>query len=116
MENIAENLRLIRQEKGFSQQYVADCLNISVSTISRMENNPGKINLEYFYLVADFYEIKLSKIFSDTESEIEKDLSKIKVQLVLPFSMNSKHLFQIAKALRDIELQKEIQKGNNQCK
>lgn len=110
MKNVAENLRLIREKKGFSQQYVADCLNISVSTISRMENNPGKINLSNYALIADFYEVKLSKIFSDTESEIEDELSKIKVHIVLPCAMTSKQLFQIAKTLRQIELLRESQK------
>ncbi len=111
MKNIAEKLRLIRQEKGFSQQYVADCLNISVSTISRIENNPGKINLEYFALISEFYQIELRNIFSDNESEIQDELSNIKVHIVLPFSMTSNQLFQIAKAMQLFEQQKEQQKG-----
>lgn len=106
MKKIAEKLRLLRQEKGFSQQYVADSIGVSVSTISRMENNPAAINLGNYIQIAEFYGIELRKIFSDTEIEVEEKLAKLELRLSMPLIFNSNLLFQLAKEVQKIELQR----------
>lgn len=107
MKKIAEKLRLLRQEKGFSQQYVADSIGVSVSTIStisRMENNPATINLGNYVQIAEFYEIELRKIFSDAEIEVQEKLARLDLHLSMPINFNSQFLFQLAKEVQEIEL------------
>ncbi|WP_020214723.1 helix-turn-helix transcriptional regulator [Flavobacterium rivuli] len=45
---IGNTLRLIREEKGYSQDYLAEIMDIDRSTISKIEN--GKFNCSIDYL------------------------------------------------------------------
>jgi len=107
MKRIAEKLRSLRLERNLSQQYVADSLNVSVATISRIENNPAEAKLFQLSRLAEFYHITLGKIFSNDENELTEALSKISICAKLPFSMSSEFLFHIANELRKLEQQKE---------
>lgn len=106
MKKVGENLRQMRLQRGYSQQYIADSLNVSVSTVSRMENNPALINLAMYGRIAEFYGIELRKIFSEAESEIKEDLARLVLQVSIPAFFNSKILFQLAKEVEQIEILK----------
>ena len=107
MKKVAEKFRLLRQEKKLSQQYVADSLNVSVSTISRVENNPEDIKLCYFYRIAAFYKIDIGKIFSNDEKrDLDEQLSKITINVAIPFHMTADQLFRVAKELQKREQEK----------
>lgn len=54
MENIGSRLRKLREMKRLSQEYIADCLHVSSSTISRIENNCMTAKLEQ---VRDYCEV-----------------------------------------------------------
>lgn len=97
----------MRLERNLSQQYVADSLNVSIATISRIENNPAEAKLFQLFRLAEFYHTSLGKIFSDDENGLTEALSKISVSVKLPYTMSSKFLFQVANELRKIEQQKE---------
>lgn len=51
-------LKLTREEKGFSQNYVAEQSNISLSTYRRLERGEN-VGIYYIQRVADFLEIKI---------------------------------------------------------
>ncbi len=70
MKSIAEKIKYLRLEKGYSQEYIADSMGVSVATISRLETTPEKMRLDYFIKLSDFYGIKLGKIFSEIEDEV----------------------------------------------
>ena len=103
MKKMAEKLRLLRQEKGFSQQYVADILNVSIATISRLENNPEDMKLRHFISLAQLYKVDLCKLFSNDEIELQKELSKLNVQVIIPIDITSSQLFKLAKKLQETE-------------
>jgi transcriptional regulator with XRE-family HTH domain len=103
MKKIAERLRLLRQEKGYSQQYIADILKVSIATISRLENNPEEIKLRYLISLAQLYKMDLCKLFSTDESELENELSKLTVQVTIPIDITSTQLFRVAKKLQEKE-------------
>lgn len=103
MKTIAEKLRKLRLERNLSQQYVADSLNVSVATISRIENNPAETKLLQLYRLAEFYQTSLSKIFSSDENELSETLSKISVSINMPYLMSSELLFKLAQELNKKE-------------
>lgn len=109
MERIAEKLRTLRLERNLSQQYIADSLNVSVATISRIENNPEDAKLFQLSRLAQFYHTTLGKIFSDDEKGTTDALSKITVSVNIPYSMTSDFLFRIAYELRKLEQEKKEQ-------
>ena len=47
-QNISETIRLIRESKGYSQEYMASQLNITQQAYSRLENQPQTITLQRF--------------------------------------------------------------------
>lgn len=107
MEKIGEKLRNLRQIKGYKQQFIAESIGVSLSTVSRMENEPSKVKFELFKRIAEFYGLELRNIFSDTESECQEVLSKIVFQVSVPTSYSSQMLFRIAKDLEKIEQSKK---------
>ena len=46
-QNISETIRLIRESKGYSQEYMASQLNITQQAYSRLEKQPETITLRY---------------------------------------------------------------------
>ena len=47
-QNISETIRLIRESKGYSQEYMASQLNITQQAYSRLEKQPETITLQRF--------------------------------------------------------------------
>lgn len=66
--NFNKNLKFIRQQKGLSQQELADKLKFDRSTISRWENDEIDITVGNAILIADFFNIPIEDFTS-------KDLS-----------------------------------------
>lgn len=63
-----KNLKYIRQQRGLSQQEIADKLKLDRSTISRWENNDMDATVENAIQVADIFNVPLADF-------VGKDLS-----------------------------------------
>lgn len=50
-------LRSARDKRGYSQEYVADKLGVSSSTISRWESGTSKVTMDNLLRYADFLEV-----------------------------------------------------------
>ncbi len=60
MQNIGALIRIERQKKGYSQEYIAQQLNISQQAYSKIEKRPHKTCLETILKIATFLELNLS--------------------------------------------------------
>lgn len=58
------NLKVLRKRKGFSQQYMANQLNIAISTYNQYENNNRKIPIDKAKGIAEILNININDIFS----------------------------------------------------
>lgn len=67
---IGEKLRSIRKLKGFSQDYLADQLNISQVTYSQIENNKTKLNLDRLEDICAILDVTLEDLLSFDEKQI----------------------------------------------
>lgn len=67
---IGERIRKIRSVKGFSQDYVADLLNISQSAYSDIEKNKSKIDIKRLQKIADIFEVNIDDIISFDENQV----------------------------------------------
>ncbi len=106
MKSIAENIRNLREVKGYTLEYVAENVGVSVSILSRLETTPEKMRLGYFIRLANFYEIKLRKIFSNLEDEVKEEFDKLSLHIDLPTNMGSEQLYSLAKKVEMIENKK----------
>lgn len=52
------NLRQIRKAKEYSQQYMADRLNVHVNTYIRWEEEPNKIAIEMCYKICEVLRVE----------------------------------------------------------
>lgn len=71
MLDIGNTLRKFRNKYGYSQQFIANCLNISRVTYRKWENNEVNFNLNQLEKISTFYEIPLHNII--VESYIMKE-------------------------------------------
>jgi transcriptional regulator with XRE-family HTH domain len=62
---IGRKVRALRNEKGFSQEYVAFNLNISPKTYSNMENNKSNISINTLEKLAKLYDKNILDILLD---------------------------------------------------
>ncbi|PIF33327.1 helix-turn-helix protein [Flavobacterium sp. 9] len=66
---IGEKIRKIRIIKGYSQEYIADLLEISQSAYSDIERGKTKINLERLREVALIFELDVNYIMNFHENQ-----------------------------------------------
>lgn len=70
MNNIGFNIRKIREQKGFSQEYMANVLNISQASYARMENEETKITVERLQKIAEILETSIIDFFNSDKFTI----------------------------------------------
>ena len=62
--NIGNNIKQIRELKNFTQEYVADEIEVSQSTYSRIENGTVPIRIDTLQRIADVLEVDLNTLLS----------------------------------------------------
>lgn len=62
--NIGLKIRNIRMKKGYSQEYMAEFLNISQKTYSHLENEKTKIHLGRLSKIAEVFDLSLVEILA----------------------------------------------------
>jgi transcriptional regulator with XRE-family HTH domain len=62
---IGNKLRKLRMDKGYSQEYLAEVLNISQKTYSNMEIDKSSISVDTLKKIAAEYNVDLMEILSD---------------------------------------------------
>lgn len=70
MNNIGFNIRKIREQKGFSQEYMANVLNISQASYARMENEETKITVERLQKIAEILQTSIIDFFNSDKFTI----------------------------------------------
>lgn len=64
VEEIRERIRTLRIDKGYSQDYMADMLNISQNAYHKLEKGYTRIHLEKFIDIAKVLEVEVSDLFN----------------------------------------------------
>ena len=71
MNKIGFNIRKHRERKGFSQDNMANVLNISQASYARLENEDTKITVERLYKIADILEKNIVDFFDTDKLKVE---------------------------------------------
>lgn len=74
--SISENIRSIREKKGYSQEYMSEILKISQQTYSLTEKYPEKANLARIKEIAKILEVKVSFLLNEDESYIVNNFNQ----------------------------------------
>ena len=77
MKKILENVRILRESKGYSQEYMAELLKITQSSYARFERGATKTDLKTVSQIARVLEMDLIDIITYPEKYVNiKDFSK----------------------------------------
>lgn len=101
---IGQRVKEKRKQKGFTQENLAEKLNVTVGYISQIERGVTKINLETLSAISVFCECDVSYFLTGTTaaqtSFMQEEIAKVISDLD---SSERKLLYTIAKAIRDNE-------------
>ena len=70
---LGEKLRKLRKEKGYSQEYFAECLKLSQKKVSNMENDKNTISLETLKKISEEFNVDLIELLSDVKGLIQNN-------------------------------------------
>lgn len=73
---VTENIRKIREGKGYSQQYLAMKLKISQQYYQQIESGNKNLTLEKMESIADILDVPINS-FLETENDILKEKTKM---------------------------------------
>ena len=62
-------LKLLRKEKGMTQEQLAQMLNVAGRTVSRWETGSNLPDLDILIALSDFYEIDIREIINGERKE-----------------------------------------------
>jgi transcriptional regulator with XRE-family HTH domain len=82
--NIGLKIRNIRMQKGYSQEYMAEFLNVSQKTYSHIENEKIKIHLARLSKIAEVFDLSLVQIIEteDQANNLRFDNTKWNIALL----------------------------------
>lgn len=81
MEKTGAILKKAREKKGYSQEYVAEILRVSSSTISRMESNCNNMKLGLIHAYCKLLEIPFESLFAHDANQSRQELSPVSVSI-----------------------------------
>jgi transcriptional regulator with XRE-family HTH domain len=73
---ISDNIRLMREYMGFSQEYIADKLGITQQAYSQIEKNPEKTTLKRLKDIADILQVSLVTLLGEEETYILQNFNQ----------------------------------------
>lgn len=65
MQIIGQKIKALRESRGFSQEYLAEMLQLSQSEFSKMENNQVKIDIDKLYKIAEVLQVPLQELLPE---------------------------------------------------
>lgn len=80
--NISEHLKILREKSGYSQEDLAQKLNISRQSISKWELGKSTPDINYFIKLSEIYNLSLDELIKGEESEEENFTKDIDVEVV----------------------------------
>ena len=80
---LGENIRTVRTRKGYSQETLAQQLNVVRQTVSKWEKGLSVPDAEMLARLAELLEVPVSDLLGSEPPEEEKRLSDIALQLAI---------------------------------
>ena len=84
LQKIGAFLKELRKEKGFTQEQLAETLNVSRRTVSRWETGNNMPDLDLLMEIADLYEVDLREMLNGerkSEDKMNKELEETVLQV-----------------------------------
>lgn len=99
MNTLGKKIRLLRHQKGWSQEDVAKRLDISIPAFSKIETGITDVNLSRLNQISKLFELSLVQLLATSESDEDKE----KINIVNDLSQKLQ-----VREVEVIELQKKV--------
>ena len=80
---LGNNIKILRKQKGYSQETLAEQLNVVRQTISKWEKGYSVPDAEMLERIANLFEVSVSEILGSSVSGKEADFNEIANQLAI---------------------------------
>jgi transcriptional regulator with XRE-family HTH domain len=74
MDRIAKNIRLAREYKNYTQEYMAEAIGVSQATYCRIETGKTDIRISVLRNIATAFEVPFNRLASDDVVELVRTL------------------------------------------
>lgn len=94
--NVGKRMKTLRKQAGYTQEQIADALNVTVAFISNIENDRVKMNLRVLSYYAKLLNVSIDYLLrpeSDENGEKDDVLNKEILRLLEKFSTDDKEKF-----------------------
>lgn len=96
---VGKRLRTLRNCKGISQEYIANCLNVRTATISEIENGKRSIRVDLLFGVCSILNITLKDFFDFSSTSQDSEACEIIREINSEYSNMSTENLNIAKKM-----------------
>jgi len=110
MKTLGKKIRLLRQQKGWTQQDVAKKLDVSIPAFSKMETGITDLNLSRLNQIAKIFNLTLVQLISNSETDDVKDYTKEIRFLNEKLQQKGDEVIQLRKKI--IALYEQLEKDN----
>ncbi|MFC3353372.1 helix-turn-helix domain-containing protein [Sphingobacterium zeae] len=108
MKTLGKKIRLLRQQKGWTQQEVAKQLDVSIPAFSKMETGITDLNLSRLNQIAKLFNLTLVQLVSNSDTDDIKDYSNEISILARKLQQKDDEIIQIRKKI--IALYEQLEK------
>ena len=77
-QKIGAFLKVLRKQKGLTQEQIAEKFNVSSRTVSRWENGNNMPDLDVLIEISDFYEVDLRELLDGANSGLLRPVLRSK--------------------------------------
>ncbi len=74
--NVSENIRLLRESKGFSQEYIANKMGVSQQAYSNMEKKPETMTLARIRDLAKVLDVNMMVLLNEESVLIQQNFNQ----------------------------------------
>jgi len=110
MNALGKKIRLLRHQKGWSQEDVAKRLDISIPAFSKIETGITDVNLSRLNQISKLFGLSLVQLMSTTDSEEEKEKADQVAELTKRLQARESEVIDLQKKV--IDLYEQLHKGH----
>jgi transcriptional regulator with XRE-family HTH domain len=102
---IAERIRMLRLQKGLSQQNIADELSLTVAAYSNIERGITAINLERLYQLSEIFHVSVYDILQENSMVSEPNNYSNSSNLSLQISILTQQLSNLQQQFNALQIE-----------
>jgi len=102
MNTLGKKIRLLRHQKGWSQEDVAKRLDISIPAFSKIETGITDVNLSRLNQISKLFELSLVQLLSTSETEEDKEKLDVVNDLSNKLQLREVEVIELQKKVIDL--------------